>query len=397
MNLVSSSYEDGPQPSAVRVCWAIMSNPTLAPLIVRNTAHCLTLAQGLASWILKGHKSDEDIELAQKVIRELEMSLRSQLDHKYGMNSVLEHLLLPMARLAAAFKEDKNQNVKLLVVNYRMTVTVNLFENELMQDYKMTLEALFTKESEAVVPKEIKAFFAALVSAIKDEPVEVASCMISDVFSQFIYKYQNQQKLHFQLLVVLCYLIGVSPSKSSGSHVLADSIAKLKIKPPDISQAKTERILLSLLEVVESKSLDLSSKLGMDTLKAWLGKLVYKQLLHPLASSSGFKCFSILMAILPQVVANMVIKKYNLLFASTEKEETKTPDTDRLCSKEAMYQAFEDLVCEVLKVYDQLRDVPGLVNGMLQGITNKQSVLSGKAVVPDSIIIYEGNLLIPPR
>lgn len=394
---MSSTCEDSTQPSAVRVCWAIMSNPAMAPVISHNPAHCFTLARGLASWILEGHRSDEDIEFAQKVIRELEIHLRSQADRKSGMRSVVEHLLLPMARLNATFKENENPNVKKLVTNYKMTVTVTLFESELLRHYEMTLDALFAKESKATMSEEVKMLFETLISAIENEPVEVASCLLSDVFSQFIYKYHNQPLLHFKFLIVLCYLIGLSPSKTMGSSVIANSIVGHIIKPPDISQTRKERLLLSLLKVVEFKSLDLSMKLGIESLKAWLGKVMHKQLFQPPASTSGFKCFSTLIAILPQMMANLAVKSYNLLLGSTKSKKTDTPSDDPTESKEAMYLAFEDLFCEILNVYDQLRDIPKLIEGILQGLKNKPTLLSGRAVVSESLIIYEGHLLLPPR
>lgn len=390
VDIINSSSEDSVCEGAIKVCHTLVSNPALAPLLTHSTEHCLFLTKGLMKWILEGHKNDLDVTLTMMMTLEVSTHLRSQPNRNRAMVAVIDHLLLPTARLVAVFQDDERELVQKLLKEMKSVVSVNLFQNELICMYSETLSILLSKETKAMLSSNVDNLLTLILSAVENELTEVTQCLLREFLSEFSVRFKSHGALHYQMVIVMCHMIDVSILNPKIPSIEKNSLAAQKLKPSNLDKGKQEALLYSILCAVESVSLDLMANVGGVNFSTFLESLGEMLMKTSFKSTHGYKCLQILLSVLPQFMSNLILKGLWDIYCYKNVHEI-------VASKDALYSTYDDLLCEVLEVCIRLRNIPKMFGKILFGLKENSANLENHQIIPNSLLVYEGKLLFPPR
>lgn len=388
VDVISGSSEDSTREAAVQVCYTMMSSTTLAPVITHSPAHCLSLTKSLIRWLLEGHKSHEEVTLTKMMLAEVGIHLRSQSDRNLAMASVIDNLLIPSARLVVYFEEDQRKVVQQLLMDMKELITRNLFHKELLPVYSNSLATVFSEETKEDLSSNLEKLLLTIISAFEKEPLEVTQYLLREFFQSFSYRFKNQEGLYFQMFLLFCHILNVSLPKTKVSSVLQNSLAAQKLKPLGLQKEKQEALLYSVLLAIDSASLDLTKSLQGITLGVWLENLGRHLVKDSPVSPYGYKCFHLLLAAVPQAISPIILKNIWCIYCYSD---------NTTMSQDALYLSYDELLCKVLEVYIKRQNVPDLLGKLLSGWKHNSYKLENQMIIPDSLIIYEGKMVIPPQ
>ncbi|KAG7160257.1 uncharacterized protein LOC121876485 [Homarus americanus] len=390
VDIINSSSEDSVREAAVKVCHTMMSNLVLAPLITHSHDHCIFLIKGLVNWLLEGHKSDFDVTLTMKMTQEIGTHLQSQPNRVQALVSVVDHLLIPCARLNAAFQDDKREIVQNLLKEVKLVVSMNLFNHELFSVYNGSLHTLFFEETKATLSTDVEKLLLSIRSAVEDEEVQVSQFLLAEFLTEFSIRMKNKHILHYEMLIVLCHMLDVSFPDFKMPSIEKNSLAAQNLKPTKLDKGKQEALLFSILRAVESCSWDFATKVKHVSLSIWLDSLGDMLAKSMPATVQGYKCLHILLIMLPQEMSNHIFKNLMNIYRYTKV-------SDMAPGMDALYSAYDDLLCETLEVCVKLRNLPKMLSRILIGLKEHKSSLENQKIIPESLLVYEGKLLLPPR
>ncbi|XP_071515619.1 uncharacterized protein [Panulirus ornatus] len=390
VDVINSGLEDIVREGAIKVCHTMVSNPTLAPLVTHSSEHCLFLTKGLIKWLLEGHKSDLDVTLTLMMTVEVSSHLRSQPKRNWAMTAVIDHLLLLAARLVVVFLDDDRELVQKLLKEVKMVISTNLFQNELIAMYRDTLSTLLSEETKAVLSSEVDKLLVLILSAIENELVEVSQCLLKEFLNEFLLRFKGHGALHYQIVIVLCHMLDVSIPSPKIPCIEKNSLAAQKLKPSKLDKGKQEALLYSILYVVESSSLDLMANVSGVNFSTWLESLGEMLTSTSPESTHGYKCLRILLAVIPEFMSNCILIRLCDICCYNNVH-------DIAASKDALYSAYDDLLCEILEVFIKLRNITEMLGKIVFGLNENSASLDNQQIIPDSLLVYEGKLLFPPR
>ncbi|KAK4310865.1 hypothetical protein Pmani_017598 [Petrolisthes manimaculis] len=391
VDIINSRAEDTVLESALDVCGILLKNPALAPLITHSPAYCFLLCKGVIKWLLEGHTRDQDVVLATTLILEASTHIRSQSDKSVAMLLVLSHLFVPYYRLLAMYKDDERSPIQQLLKEIRDVVYKSLLQRTLVHSYASVLGAYNAEEKFTGMSNDVEKLFVEICGVLESEAVEVAQCMLSEFISEFLTEYKKII-LQYPFLGLLCHMLGVNAGNNKLARPIKYGIVVHKLKIRGLNKKRQEALLYSIFLALESASIDWKESFeedGKEDLSTWLEALCEKLLMSPPNTVQGFKCYEILLHIQPQPVSDLLLSR---LFNLHSFSNPGTEDTTQAC-----YSAYDDLMCEVLDTCVKLRNLPKLFSKMIEGLKEMSTKLNNLHILPESLIIYEGELLFPPR
>lgn len=144
---------------------------------------------------------------------------------------------------------------------------------------------------------------------------------------------------------------------------------------------------------VENVHFNHDAKLDIIAPNRWLQNLADLIMKHGLQTASGYKCLQTVLHVNPKNTVNLILNN----FCSIVRSMGKT-DSCEIVKSNSLHSASDDLLCDVLQVYCQLREVPSMFVSILKSLFKVRTWVSQKCnIMPESLHVYEGNLLFPPR
>nr|XP_045617905.1 uncharacterized protein LOC123770265 [Procambarus clarkii]XP_045617906.1 uncharacterized protein LOC123770265 [Procambarus clarkii]XP_045617907.1 uncharacterized protein LOC123770265 [Procambarus clarkii] len=389
VDIINSSSEDSLREGAIELCHTLLSNPAVAPLVTHSAHHCLSLTKGLINWLIEGHKSDLDVTLTLMASLEVGTHLRIQPDRSSALLSVVDHLLLPHARLNVALKSDEREIVQKLLKEIKLLVFENILHYKLVNQFTTTLSNLFSEETKVSLDTVVEKLLMSIVSAIKTE-VEVSQYLLAEFITEFVVRIKNKV-LHYQMLIVACHMLDVPwPESKKIPSLEKNSLIGQKLKPSCLAKEKQEALLYSVLSAAESTSIDLTVNVKGMSLKTWLENLGEVLMKTTPETTEGYLCHRTLLKMIPQFMSGLVMKNLWILYCYK-----KVPHVTR--ASKVLYAAYDDLLCDVLAVCVSLRNIDNTLRRILSGLREDTASLKNQQIIPDSLLVYEGQLLLPPR
>lgn len=367
------------------MCQCLTSNPVLAPLVTHSLSHCLLLSKGLIAWLLEGHSGDTSVAVTSVLIGEVVTRLQSHLDKVKVMTSITEHLLLPSARLAVIAKDDERKEMQDLLKEMKSLIATSLFHSEILKKYNSAFTLLFS-ETKAVLNDEIIGFLQTVVSYIESEPVEVMQFLLVQIFSLFIMRFKAQKTLNCQLLVVLCHALGITIQNPKVPSLVHNSFVAQKLRASDVDDKKKEVLLYHLLCTLRDSSLIIVKDEDIDLLLKGVGETLVKA--APV-SSAGYKCLQVLLAVCPLFMSNLITKNMWNIYCC------KTPNN--IATLGELYCSYDDLLCEILEVCVNLRNLHKMLEKMLSAVKEERAQLKDHEIIPESLHAHQEKLILPPR
>lgn len=388
VDIINSSLEDTIRENAIIACHVLLSNPVLAPLITRSAEHCIFLTKGLIQWLVEGHQSDLDVTLTLMATLEAGAHLRIQRDVSNAFLSVIDHFLLPHARLNVVLKNNKREIVQKLLKKINSVVTENLFKSKLVNLFTQSLDVLLSEETKESLSTVVETLLVFVVSAVENESLEISQFLLTKFFSGFSAQFRSKV-LPYQMLIVLCHMLDVSLSRSEIPSLEKNSFAVQKLKSSNIDKEKQEALLFCILNAAESSSMDVTASVRGVSLKQWLENLGETLLKTAPLTPEGYHCLRTLLVMIPQAMSGLILKNlWNICFK-------KVPVMTQ--SMTALYSAYDDLLCDVLGVCVRMRHIPKTFSRILFGFKKDIAFLENQQIIPDTLLVYEGQLLLPPR
>lgn len=390
MGVINGNSEDIILEAAVQVCHTMMCDTTLAPLIVHSSKTLsLTLTESLARWLIAGHRSDLDIRLTKMMVGEVCIHLRNQLDRGSAMTAIVDHILVPSARLLVALENDEREIVQQFMKEMKELITSYLFNGKLHAVYVSSLTALYSEEAKQELPKCVKSLLLSLISAAENEPVEITRCLVSELLYNFSVLFKNQYRNYLKIVILVCHLLGLPVPNTTISSALENSHTAQELKPLCLQKEKQEVLLYSILKCVDSVWLDLAVELDGLTLAEWFKMLGQKLITTSLVSQHGYKCLHILLAANPQDTSALILKNLWSIYCSDA--------NTGLDADDAVYSAYDELLCELLEVCLKLHKLPQMLDSILSGLNGDSVNLENHLIIPASLLVFEGKMLLPPR
>ncbi|CAL4067738.1 unnamed protein product, partial [Meganyctiphanes norvegica] len=273
-----------------------------------------------------------------------------------------------------------------------------MFERELLELYKQSLLTLLATENKAVLKGVGEKFFTVLGSALAEESLEVNEFLIDHFLKNFMIKYKSDSSLLYQMIVVLIHMLGIKWKCEKGPCVEANSLAGQKLAPAVLYDEAKFQLLLTVLRVFESVSVDLSCHLSELSFADWLQNLSMHLLQEKQPSSNAYKCLQTIMAISPTLLTSKVEIVFANIICCKKESNYVSSDFELKKSVEALDNAYDSLMCAILDTFIKLRSVPKLYSKLLNGIKEKRSYLFNKPnILPQTPLEFENGLLLPPN
>ncbi|XP_068225438.1 uncharacterized protein [Palaemon carinicauda] len=382
------------QSYAVRITYILLKNPRLSPMVTYRPVHCLILLEGVIKWILRDHRQDRNITLALMLTEEIGSFMKSNTDNKASISSVMHHVFLPYVRLCSTLKSIDVENVNKLICELKHLLALCLFNEATKQLYVDILSVLFSEETKVSLPEDGSRIFSSLITFINNEPIEISKHLLFEFLSSFTIAYKNYGDMSHRMNILLCFVIGVSVK---GSEILAinkNNLACQQIAAQQCSHEKQEALLLSLLLAVKDLHFSHDVTLKAISPKRWLNNLGDLIIKHMLCTAYGVKCLQTLLQISPKDMVDLILNNF---CAIVHKCINDTSDSDHQDTAKDLSSATDDLLCDVLEVYSQLREAPNMLVNILHSLLKMPKAIANCTIVPESLYIYDGNLLLPPR
>ncbi|XP_066985984.1 uncharacterized protein [Macrobrachium rosenbergii] len=382
------------QSYAVRITYILLQNPRLSPMVTHRPVHCLILLQGVIRWIIKDHRQDTNVNLALMLTQEIGSFMKSDNDKKASISSVIEHVFLPYVRLCSTSKTEDCENMKKLLCELKQLLSLSLFDETSKQMYMDILSVLFSEETKVSLPEDGSQIFSSLIMFINNEPVELCKHLLYEFLTSFSIAYKNYNDMNHRMTIVLCFIIGVSVK---GSNILAinkNNLACQQIIAQQCNHHKQEALLLSVLVAVKDLHFNHDVTLKSICPKRWLNNLSDLIIKHLLWTASGVQCLQTLLQISPKDMVDLILNNFCTIVHKCISDTVNSDDYD---TSKDLASATDDLLCDVLQVYSQLREAPSMLINILHSLLKMPKAIAKCTIIPESLYIYDGKLLLPPR
>ncbi|XP_064107993.1 uncharacterized protein LOC135216548 [Macrobrachium nipponense] len=381
------------QTYAVRITYILLQNPRLSPMVTHRPVHCLILLEGVIKWIMNDHRQDKNVSLALMLTKEIGSFMKSDNDRKASISSVMDHVFLPYVRLCSTSNTEDCENMKKLLFELKQLLSFGLFNETSKEMYMDILSVLFSEETKVTLPADGSQIFSSLIMFINSEPVELCKHLLYEFLTSFAVAYKNCKDMNHRMTIVLCFIIGVSVK---GSNILAinkNNLACQQITAQQCSYQKQEALLLSVLVAVKDLHFNHDVTLKSIGPKRWMNNLADLLIKHMLRTASGVQCLQTLLQISPKDVVDLILNN----FSPIVKCVSNAVNPDDYDTSKDLASATDDLLCEVLQVYSQLQEAPSMLVNILHSLLKMPKGIGKRTIIPESLYIYDGTLLLPPR